>query len=87
MQRWQTLFASIIRSLFKWMPRWAWRKLIIKGTTVRSQVSFLPPVEDLGEVPPTYQASLHRTQEAVQPVYIRTDMTVYNAVRERWSRL
>ncbi|KAG0035784.1 hypothetical protein BGZ82_005122, partial [Podila clonocystis] len=83
----KTLFATVIRILFKWMPKWAWRKLLIKGTTVRSQVFFLPPVEDLGEVPPTYQTSLHKTREAVQQAHIRADMTAYNAARDRWSRL
>ncbi|KAF9333061.1 hypothetical protein BG006_004049 [Podila minutissima] len=83
----KTLFSSIVRSLFKWMPKWAWKKLIIKGTTVRSQVSFLPPVEDLGTVPPTYQPSLHKTRASVQQAHIRADMKVYNTARERWSRL
>ena len=76
-----------MRAVFKWMPKWAWRRLIIKGTTVRSQVSFLPPVEDLGEVPPVYQKSLHKTLELLQESSGTAEMAAYNAVRERWSRL
>ncbi|KAG0325451.1 hypothetical protein BG004_003213 [Podila humilis] len=83
----KTYYAAFIRALFKWMPRWAWRQVIIKGTAVRSQVSFLPLVEDVGEVSPIYQTSLHRTRERQQQNDYVVDMREYNVVREKWSRL
>ncbi|KAF9395082.1 hypothetical protein CPC16_009342 [Podila verticillata] len=83
----KTHFAAFMRAVFKWMPKWAWRRLIIKGTTVRSQVSFLPPVEDLGEVPPVYQRSLHKTPGLLHDHSRTAEMATYNAARERWSRL
>lgn len=45
----------------KRIPPWLQRKIVIKMTETRPQVSFLPLVEDKGTVKPIYQASLQKT--------------------------
>ncbi|KAG0342757.1 hypothetical protein BG000_001617 [Podila horticola] len=53
--------AVFTRFLMKRVPAWLWRRLQIQMSAARSQVSFLPLVEDKGEVKPMYQPSLHKT--------------------------
>ncbi|KAG0090463.1 hypothetical protein BGZ93_007368 [Podila epicladia] len=60
-------FASmVVRAVFKKLPRFLWRKILIKRCSVRPQLSFLPLVEDKGTAPPIYQASLHKTLEILK---------------------
>lgn len=49
------------RLLFKHMPPWLMRQVIIKACRARPQVSFLPLVQDLGTVKPANQPSLEKT--------------------------
>ncbi|KAG0082836.1 hypothetical protein BGZ93_002184 [Podila epicladia] len=53
--------AVFTRFLMKRIPAWLWRRLQIQMSAARSQVSFLPLVEDKGEVKPMHQPSLHKT--------------------------
>jgi len=54
----KNLQAKVIRTLVKHTPPWMQRKINTKATETRSQVSFLPLVEDRGSVKPIYQLSL-----------------------------
>ncbi|KAF8996473.1 hypothetical protein BGZ52_011379 [Haplosporangium bisporale] len=53
--------ATLTRFLMKRVPAWLWRRLTIQMSAARYQVSFLPLVEDKGEVKPMNQPSLHKT--------------------------
>ncbi|KAF9375488.1 hypothetical protein CPB97_011415 [Podila verticillata] len=53
--------AILTRFLMKRVPAWLWRRLTIQMSAARYQVSFLPLVEDKGEVKPMNQPSLHKT--------------------------
>jgi hypothetical protein len=57
----KTLMAVFVRSSMKHVPSWLWRRLLIKMSQARPQCSFLPLVEDKGEVKPLHQPSLHKT--------------------------
>ncbi|KAG0362309.1 hypothetical protein BG005_006139 [Podila minutissima] len=60
-------FASmVIRAVFRRLPRFLWRKILVKRCSARPQLSFLPLVEDKGTAPPIYQASLHKTLEILK---------------------
>lgn len=53
--------ASLSKYLFRHMPRWLMKLVLIKMVSARPQVSFLPLVEDKGSIPPKYQLSLEKT--------------------------
>ncbi|KAG0072449.1 hypothetical protein BGZ92_004065, partial [Podila epicladia] len=55
------LHAIIVKSMLKRLPAWLWKQMLIKGIKTRPQVSFLPLVEDKGNVPPVRQPSLYKT--------------------------
>ncbi|KAG0023642.1 hypothetical protein BGZ81_008051 [Podila clonocystis] len=57
----KTLMAVVVRSSMKHVPSWLWKRLLIKMSRARPQCSFLPLVEDKGEVKPLHQPSLHKT--------------------------
>ncbi|KAG0331845.1 hypothetical protein BG000_010558 [Podila horticola] len=57
----KNLQAKFTRIVMKRIPPWLQRKIVIKMTETRPQVSFLPLVEDKGTVKPIYQASLQKT--------------------------
>ncbi|KAG0339380.1 hypothetical protein BG000_002241 [Podila horticola] len=57
----KTLMAVFVRSSMKRVPSWLWKRLLIKMSQARPQCSFLPLVEDKGEVKPLLQPSLHKT--------------------------
>lgn len=48
------------------MPRFLWLKFIIKTSSARPQLSFLPLVKDTGLVKPVPQASLDKTLEIIR---------------------
>lgn len=48
------------------MPRWLMKKIIIRRTRSRPQVSFLPLFKDNGSVPPMAQPSLEKTLPIIQ---------------------
>lgn len=50
-----------MRTVIKHVPKWIWRKYMIKISEARPQVSFLPLVDDTGTARPAYQPSLHKT--------------------------
>lgn len=57
----KTMMAVVVRASMKRVPSWLWRRLLIKMSQARPQCSFLPLVEDKGEVKPLHQPSLHKT--------------------------
>ncbi|KAF9320553.1 hypothetical protein BG003_005736 [Podila horticola] len=57
----KNFIAKMARLLFKHMPPWLMRQVIIKACRARPQVSFLPLVQDLGTVKPANQPSLEKT--------------------------
>ncbi|KAG0019607.1 hypothetical protein BGZ81_009672 [Podila clonocystis] len=57
----KNLQAKFTRIVMKRLPLWLQRRILIKATETRPQVSFLPLVEDKGTVKPIYQASLQKT--------------------------
>ncbi|KAF9377430.1 hypothetical protein CPB97_010207 [Podila verticillata] len=57
----KSIAASLSKSLFRNMPRWLLRLVLIKMVAARPQVSFLPLVEDKGSKKPIYQPSLEKT--------------------------
>ncbi|KAF9204205.1 hypothetical protein BGZ59_001204 [Podila verticillata] len=57
----KTVFAVVMRTVIKHVPKWIWRKYMIKISEARPQVSFLPLVDDTGTARPAYQPSLHKT--------------------------
>lgn len=50
----------------KRMPKWLLRKIMISMSVSRPQVSFLPLVEDKGQVKALYQASLQKTLAIIE---------------------
>ncbi|KAG0035783.1 hypothetical protein BGZ82_005121 [Podila clonocystis] len=58
--------ARIARFLFKYMPPWLMRQVIIKACRARPQVSFLPLIKDLGTVKPANQPSLDKTLAIIE---------------------
>ncbi|KAG0339453.1 hypothetical protein BG000_002085 [Podila horticola] len=72
----KNLMASIVRGMIKRIPLWLWKRMIYKVNTARSQVSFLPLVEDKAKVGPLYQSSLHKTlaihQALAKPAVVAT---------------
>lgn len=57
----QNIQAWLTRIVMRRIPSWLRRKILIKATETRPQVSFLPLVKDKGSVKPVYQASLSKT--------------------------
>ncbi|KAG0092546.1 hypothetical protein BGZ92_009443 [Podila epicladia] len=57
----KSLAAALVRASMKHIPPFLWRRILISMSASRPQVSFLPLVEDKGEVKPLYQPSLHKT--------------------------
>ncbi|KAG0011321.1 hypothetical protein BGZ82_003050 [Podila clonocystis] len=51
----------LVRAMMKRLPRWLWKRIVIKVLAARHQASFLPLVEDNAPVKPIYQQSLHKT--------------------------
>ncbi|KAG0345715.1 hypothetical protein BG005_001189 [Podila minutissima] len=57
----KTILPALRRSLFRNMPQWLLKQILIKMVAARPQVSFLPMVEDTGSTKPRYQPSLEKT--------------------------
>ncbi|KAF9123915.1 hypothetical protein BGX30_001203 [Mortierella sp. GBA39] len=57
----RTFKASMARFVSRNMPDFVWRTKLAKAAADRSQVSFLPIIQDSGTVPPLFQPSLHKT--------------------------
>ncbi|KAG0014517.1 hypothetical protein BGZ82_001735 [Podila clonocystis] len=55
------MMSSVVRAGLKRLPRWMWRRMIIKVVTARPQASFLPLVEEDTVLKPVHQPSLHKT--------------------------
>ncbi|KAG0029851.1 hypothetical protein BGZ81_003341 [Podila clonocystis] len=55
------MMSSVVRAGLKRLPRWMWRRMIIKVVTARPQASFLPLVEEDAVLKPVHQPSLHKT--------------------------
>ncbi|KAG0030885.1 hypothetical protein BGZ82_007223 [Podila clonocystis] len=51
----------VTKTLFRKLPAWLWRRVVIKMSAARVQASFLPLVEDKGQVKPLPQPSLIKT--------------------------
>ncbi|KAG0024980.1 hypothetical protein BGZ82_010279 [Podila clonocystis] len=57
----KNMLASFVRGMMKRLPRWLWKKIILRMAAARCQASFLPLDEDRSTVKPLYQRSLHKT--------------------------
>ncbi|KAG0337102.1 hypothetical protein BG000_005832 [Podila horticola] len=57
----KNMTASFVRGMIKRLPRWLWRRIVIRMMAARHQASFLPLVEDNAKSKPLYQRSLHKT--------------------------
>ncbi|KAG0342026.1 hypothetical protein BG000_007219 [Podila horticola] len=57
----KTILSALSKSLFRHMPRWLLKRILVKMVAARPQVSFLPLVEDTGSAKPIYQPSLEKT--------------------------
>ncbi|KAF9327949.1 hypothetical protein BG006_008829 [Podila minutissima] len=57
----KTMLSVLSRSLFRNMPQWLLKQILIKMVAARPQVTFLPLVEDTGSAKPRYQPSLEKT--------------------------
>ncbi|KAG0039933.1 hypothetical protein BGZ82_006046 [Podila clonocystis] len=57
----KSILASLSKSLFRHMPEWLMKLVIIKMVSARPQLSFLPSVKDTGSTKPKYQPSLKKT--------------------------
>ncbi|KAG0077888.1 hypothetical protein BGZ92_001730, partial [Podila epicladia] len=55
------MMSSVVRAGLKRLPRWMWRRMIIKVVTARPQASFLPLVEEDTLLKAVHQPSLHKT--------------------------
>ncbi|KAG0341248.1 hypothetical protein BG004_006103 [Podila humilis] len=55
------LTGTLIRLLYRRMPKWLWKSILIKSAQARPQASYLPLEEDKGTVPPIGQPSLEKT--------------------------
>ncbi|KAG0342027.1 hypothetical protein BG000_007220 [Podila horticola] len=62
----KNLEAKFARATMKRMPKWLLRKIMISMSVSRPQVSFLPLVEDKGQVKALYQASLQKTLAIIE---------------------
>jgi hypothetical protein len=62
----QNLTAAISRFVIKNIPNWLWRLSLVKMSSNRPQVSFLPLVKDIGAVKSAHQLSLHKTQKILR---------------------
>ncbi|KAG0079816.1 hypothetical protein BGZ93_008401 [Podila epicladia] len=51
----------VTKTVFRRLPVWLWRRVVIKMSAARVQASFLPLVEDKGQVKPLPQPSLIKT--------------------------
>ncbi|KFH66033.1 hypothetical protein MVEG_08134 [Podila verticillata NRRL 6337] len=60
------LVPVVLRALLKRIPYWLWRKMLVKMSLSRPQVSFLPLAEDKGTLTPKYQPSLQKTLEILK---------------------
>ncbi|KAG0331450.1 hypothetical protein BG004_001657, partial [Podila humilis] len=56
-----SIVSYAFRKFMKHIPAWMWRRLMIKMSVARPQVSFLPLVEDDATVKAQDQPSLHKT--------------------------
>ncbi|KAF9314082.1 hypothetical protein BG003_004545 [Podila horticola] len=54
------------KETMKRLPPWLWKRIVYKMICHRSQVSFLPPVEDSAKVKAQYQRSLHKTRAILE---------------------
>ncbi|KAF9383018.1 hypothetical protein CPC16_009091 [Podila verticillata] len=52
---------AFTKAMFKRIPAWLWRKVVVKMSIQRPQLSFLPLVEDKGTAEAAFQPSLHKT--------------------------
>ncbi|KAG0013190.1 hypothetical protein BGZ82_002272 [Podila clonocystis] len=57
----KNMLSSFVRGMMKRIPRWLWRRIVMKYITARPQASFLPLDEDHCKVKPLHQRSLHKT--------------------------
>ncbi|KAG0331369.1 hypothetical protein BG004_001696 [Podila humilis] len=57
----KTLTGAFIRLMYRQMPGWLWRNVLIKAAQARPQAAFLPLQEDTGTVPQVVQPSLEKT--------------------------
>ncbi|KAG0029854.1 hypothetical protein BGZ81_003344 [Podila clonocystis] len=57
----KNMLSSFVRGMMKRIPRWLWRRIVMKYITARPQASFLPLDEDDCKVKPLHQRSLHKT--------------------------
>ncbi|KAG0083715.1 hypothetical protein BGZ93_007021, partial [Podila epicladia] len=62
----KNLEAKFARATMKRMPKWLLKKIMISMSVSRPQVSFLPLVEDKGQVKAQYQASLQKTLAIIE---------------------
>ncbi|KAG0333139.1 hypothetical protein BG000_009438 [Podila horticola] len=59
------MMSSVVRAGLKRLPRWMWKRMIIKVVTARPQASFLPLVEEDTVLKAVHQPSLHKTSAIV----------------------
>ncbi|KAG0029242.1 hypothetical protein BGZ81_003990 [Podila clonocystis] len=57
----KSILASLSKLLFRHMPQWLLKLVIVKMVSARPQLSFLPGVRDTGTSKPKYQPSLKKT--------------------------
>ncbi|KAF9309296.1 hypothetical protein BG003_009925 [Podila horticola] len=57
----KNLISTFVRGMMKRLPVWLWKRIVFKMYSARPQASFLPLVDDIAQVKPTYQRSLHKT--------------------------
>ncbi|KAG0342047.1 hypothetical protein BG004_005771 [Podila humilis] len=62
----KSTMSVVVRACMKRIPSWLWKRLMIKMSVVRHQVSFLPLVEDHATVKPLYQPSLHKSLDILE---------------------
>ncbi|KAG0029271.1 hypothetical protein BGZ81_003978 [Podila clonocystis] len=62
----KNLEAKLARATMKRMPKWLLKKIMVSMSVSRPQVSFLPLVEDKGQVKALYQASLQKTLAIIE---------------------
>ncbi|KAG0320037.1 hypothetical protein BG000_003715 [Podila horticola] len=57
----KSILAALSRHMFRHMPAWLMKLVLIKMVSARPQLSFLPQVKDTGSAKPKYQRSLEKT--------------------------
>lgn len=62
----QNMNSSKVRTLVKRMPSWPSRRDISKMISARPQAAFLPLVQDIGQLKPVHQLSLHKSKEVLR---------------------